>query len=532
LRDEALSGAATRRDLLRGAVAATALGAVGWSSGAAVAATAPLGSRAGLGSAGAERVNPRHFAPAAQLRERQEALDGIGLRATGTPVHHRYVDDLARRLERVGAGGVTTEGVPLRRWQPTTWGLNVLEGEQAGPVHVAAYVPYSGRTPADGVTASLALVAPGPVDLPLAGKVAMFDVAPTPLAYAALDLNDYGTPEHPDGYNPAALYDRPWLSALQMPHRMQALRAAGAVAAIGVLDLPAEAADGSYFPYDGVIRDLPTLYVDRDVGAELRKVAIAGGKVRLTLDAEIEQVTTPNVYGFIPGRSDELVILHSHHDGTNGLEDNGPEAILAMSQYLTGLPPDSIPRTILVLLSTGHFAGGWNTLGANAFIERHRDGLVARTAAAVTVEHLGALEWLARPDGGFALTGRPEEGGFFASPFDAVIDPARAALRAARFIPDRVMRPFSPNERSPDLRAWPGDGEGFWAIAGLPAANFITGPNYLLNSGISTTDKTDFAAARRQAIAFTELVLTLGRTPLEELHRHRPECSLCREPAA
>jgi hypothetical protein len=225
------------------------------------------------------------------------------------------------------------------------------------------------------------------------------------------------------------------------------------------------------------------------------------------------------------------VILHSHHDGTNGLEDNGPEAILAMSQYLAGLPPD-FPRTILVLLSTGHFAGGWNTLGANAFIERHRDGLIARTAAALTVEHLGALEWLAGPNGRFGLTGKPEDGGFFASPFDAVIDPAREALRAARFIPDRVMRPFFPNERSPDLRAWPGDGEGFWAIAGLPAANFITGPSYLLNAGISTTDKTDFSAVRRQAIAFTELVLRLGRTPLEELHRHRPECSLCREPGA
>jgi hypothetical protein len=487
--------------------------------GAALATTAvaALGGPLPTLAAPRRRVKPGGFASAARLREWQEALDDVGLRATASPAHHRYVEGLAERLERAGVVGVRTESIPLRRWEPTRWRLEVTHGARPGPRPVAAYIPYSGQTPPAGISSRLG---PG-------GKVALFDVPNVPLVHAAFDTADYGNAQHPPGYNPATPYVRPWVNQLEVPTLMEAAKAGGAEAAIGVLDLPAEAANGSYFPYDGVMRDLPSLYVDREVGAELKRLALTGGAVRLTLEARVDEVTTPNVYGFIPGRSDELVILHCHHDGTNGIEDNGQEAIVAMSEFLARL--GELPRTVLVLLSTGHMATGQG-FGAAEFVERHRDDLVGRTAAAVTVEHLGALEWLPGGSGRFGLTGRPEDGGFFAAPFDAVIDPAREALRGASFIPDRVMRPWLPHDESPNWVAWPGDGQPFWAQAGLPSANFITGPTYLLNAGMSTADKTDFAAMRRQAIAFTELVLALGSTPLDELRRHRTECTLCREP--
>ena len=42
-----------------------------------------------------------------------------------------------------------------------------------------------------------------------------------------------------------------------------------------MLDYPAAAADGSYFPYDGIIRGVPGLYVDRATGAALKDQARA-----------------------------------------------------------------------------------------------------------------------------------------------------------------------------------------------------------------------------------------------------------------
>ena len=44
---------------------------------------------------------------------------------------------------------------------------------------------------------------------------------------------------------------------------------------------------------------------------------------------------------------------------------------------------------------------------------------------------------------------------------------------------------------------------------------------------MTTVDKTDFDLMRRQAIAFADLVVGLGRTPADELRQRRTECALC-----
>jgi hypothetical protein len=511
--------------MLQRGLAMAAAGASANLLGPGAALAAPRRRPAPLGATDATRVNPRQFTPLGKLRDWQDALDDVGLRATGSSVHDRYVASLADRLERVGVKNVRTEPVPLKRWEPGRFGLEVVGGGAPGaapmapgPVPVASYVPYSGRTPAAGVTGTLSLT-------PAPGSIVLFDVPPVPLATGVFDALDYGSPHHPAGYSPATVYDRAWVSQIPLVNVLNNLSSAaaggaGPAGAIAILDLPAHAAQGMYMPYDGVLRDIPAVFVDRDVGAKLKQVAAAGGTVRLTLEADVRSVTTPNLLGVIPGRSDELVILQSHHDGTNGIEENGPEAILAMAQYLARIPRRRLPRTILILLSTGHFAG--DALGTTTFCTAHKDDLIKRTAAAVTIEHLGALEWLAGPDGNFRLTGNAEFGGMFASPVPAFVDPARVALQRARVTEDRVMRPWSPDQRAPDGLRWPGDGMPFWAVSGLPAGNFITGPAYLLNYGIPMRDKIDIAAMRRQAIAFTDLVLKLGRVPLAQLQTRSP----------
>jgi hypothetical protein len=501
----------TRREAIRRGVA---VGAVASFGGLLEPALSTARGRPGrrLTAGDALQVDPREFMPFGELRGRQERLNEIGLRATGSRVHARYADDLAARLERAGVGDVRTEPVPLLRWQPGEPALDVLEGAAAGPVTVANYIPYSGSTPAGGTTAPL-VVDPGGTLAPgsLAGRIVLFDVADAPLSNAFFDAIDYGQPHHSAGYDPSAPYLRPWAAAGGVGHRLDVLRAAGAIGAIAVLSVPAEAARGTYMPYDGKLRDIPALFLDSAAGARLRDVAQGGGSVRLTLTAEVDSITTPNLIGVIPGASDELVILQSHHDGTNGLEDNGQEAIVAMSQYLARLPRGALPRTVLVLLSTGHFAG--DALGTESFIARHRDDLIARTKASVTIEHLGAREWLPDAAGVYGPTGRYELGGFFSSPHSAVVDLARAALLQAEVTDDRTLRPFSPDPRAPNGKRWPGDGEGFWAMAGLPSVNFITGPTYLLGAGFDTSKLVDVAALRRQAIAFTDLVLRLTREP-------------------
>src|SRR5262249_47740879 len=158
---------------------------------------------------------------------------------------------------------------------------------------------------------------------------------------------------------------------------------AEAAACVCVLDLPADAAHGAYYPYDGVIRPVPGVFVDAATGARLFRAAAAGASARVELRSQTREVKTRNLLGLVPGASDELLLLHCPPDGPNATEDNGPNAIVAISQYLPRLPRRSLPRSVMVLLTTGHFAGG---AGVKAFVERHRNGTLRRTAAAVTLE--------------------------------------------------------------------------------------------------------------------------------------------------
>jgi hypothetical protein len=436
-------------------------------------------------------------------------LDRRGLRATGSPAHKEYIDDLARRMHALGLVDVHQEGQYMRRWTPHCWGL-MVDGES---VSTTSFVSYSGSTGPQGVTGKLSYQPVpgviGVVEVPAIGfPMAMFD---------SLDWDAPTQPAHDIDFFPETPFERVWLSQDLMRAALARFEQGGAAGLVIVVDLPAEHITDGYLLYDGVHRQIPAVFVSREAAAGLREAESRGAEAVLTLEAGVEQVETHNVLGLIPGVSDELIVLQSHTDGTNGLEDNGPEAILAMAGYLAAQPREQLPRTVLVLLTTGHFAieESW---GVEHFLYSHADDLVPRIAAVLSLEHLGALPSRVDRDRG---TDVPEHefGAFFTSPHRAVIDSVRAAMIDAAVTDARVLRPFVPDVsgHSPDGMTWPGDGGPFWHTAGLPTANFITGPDYLLNVE-SVMEFIDVEAMRRQAIAFTEATLELSAVPWQQLH--------------
>jgi hypothetical protein len=491
-------------------------GAVGaFVPGAAALARTAVGPRWPSGSLrarDAQRVNRSEFMPASQLLEWHRELDALGLRATGSTVQEGYIDTLHERLARAGVGQLRFESVPHRRWLAQRWSLHL--GNQ--PVQTASYIPYSGATNPGGLNGQLVSVDPQALPSPgsLRGKIALFSLPQQPLTFGEFAAVAYKSYDPAGILEPTATYARSWLSISTLIGILDSLVRAEAAACVCVLDLPADAAHGAYYPYDGVIRPVPGVFVDAGTGARLFRDAAAGATTRIELRSQTREIHTRNLLGLIPGASDELMLLHSHTDGPNAIEDNGPNAIVAISQYLTRLPRRSLPRSVMVLLTTGHFAGG---AGVKAFVERHRGGTLRRTAAAVTLEHLGALEWNPQPDGHSRLTGHAETGTVFTPESGALVNASYAALRRAHADPTSVLRPFVTAPGSPDGHGWPAEGTQLWTMGALPTANFITGPTYLLNWGIPTVDKLDVGRMRAEAIAFTEMLLALSRQPRSSL---------------
>ncbi|GAA1996613.1 hypothetical protein [Microbacterium pumilum] len=450
------------------------------------------------------RIHPDDFISTDELARWQQDLDDRGLRATGSAEHASYIADLADRLEAAGVRDVHLEPIPFQRWAPRIWSLQV----DGTDVPVTSYASYSGSTGPQGVAGPLSAV-------PTAGTIGVIQVTPPVMPSAMFDSLDWGAPAlplHAEGYNPNTPYKRLWLPN-GISEQLVLFEEAGAAGLILVIDLPEEQVRGGYLVYDGVFRDLPTLIVSGEAGAAI----LNGTDAHLTLDAEVVSTITHNVVGTIPGRSDELVVLQSHTDGTNGVEDNGPEAIIAMAEHLARR--DDLARGVVVLLSAGHFAIelAW---GVEAWLAAHKDDLVPKVAAAICLEHLGALP--SRSDVECGTDVSPYEfGAFFSSPHPVIIDLLRASLDRAEVTESLVLRPFVPLPGNPAVMMWPGDGGPFWHTAGLPAGNFITGPDYLLNVE-PVMEFIDVDALRRQAIAFTELILDLTDADWDDLHRHAP----------
>jgi len=147
------------------------------------------------------------------------------------------------------------------------------------------------------------------------------------------------------------------------------------------------------------------------------------------------------------------------------------------------------------------------------FIRRHRNDLVRRTNAALTIEHLGLREWDELASGSMAAN-RPVRTGRH----------VRARLEGARRrllhrTEARQGRPACSSRSTRTPAEWPTSrrGQYLFAVGEMPTSNYITGPTYLLNRGIRTTDMVNFKRVRAEAIAFTEMILRLGRTPRGKL---------------
>ena len=480
------------------------------------------------------------------VRKRQVAADqfGNGFRVSANRAEIDYIHYLASQLRKIGATEVTEEPYTFTSWSPKTTKLSVVQGPTPGPVKVAYFIPSSGSTGPAGLTAPVtylsvlsdvnlvgavytALTQHSPDNVVLAvqaalqnaigggvslsqaiasanvaGKIVMYDAPKLALpigAFQALSVyvnNSSGT------MGPETPYDRPFINQLVLIGAINvALKAAGAAGVIAVVDYPPAAADNAYVPFGGLaLASVPGIYLDRYTGAALKQQIVDSGltplTVKLTLDATESQATSYNVSGLIPGSCETQILVSSHSDGPNSIEDNGPAAILSIADYFARAPASQRRRGLKIVFTGGHMVG---SPGINSYIEEHHADLTAKVLTAIEIEHLGAREWLEISPGTMALDGLPEPlvlyAGLGSVQQDENITFAKNFDRSLVTIP----LPF-------------GEGPAWANEAALPKIQVITGPVYLLNGPLKevSTEYTDYELQQRQITAFIQMILNLN----------------------
>ena len=448
--------------------------------------------RAAQGGAGRNpaltKVNRSFLPTAAEVRNWHAIKDSKGgPTLTGSPSWHNYLEMLEKEWRTLGVRDIFRNPIPYTRWYTTeypddsNWSLHV-DGKK---IRVANYGCNSGQTPDKGVTGPLVIYQDGMPEEALRGKIAVIIKNPSPGLSRGLD--DYEYLSNPETFqNPLKPYDDQKLLSpfpiMGLQSAMEPLIKAGAAGPVIAMSLPFEATTGLYTFGVPVLHQMPTLYVDRDTGAELATAAKAGKAGTLRLIAKTEQVTGYQLFGYLPGKDygtpqDQQILLITHTDGPSISQENGAIGILAMVKYFSRIPQSERPRSLMLFYDCRHFMPGAERAFANEdYVVSHPD-VYSKVIASMGIEHLGQMK--VEEGGGkpFHRTNVPDLTTIYVTNNQTVVDLALAAVKDNTVPRTQVQSPGRKGIHGGEQGPWYGLGSiaNRRGIPGVAAIGPLTG---------------------------------------------------------
>lgn len=390
------------------------------------------------------------------------------------------------QFEELGLENVRLEPVPLTRWEPVEWSLEVIESPSGETRELDCFpLPYT--APTEEIEVELvAFDETNPAAV--RDKASLVDNAPLRLppafmataSSAAETLDATQRVVDPENTFEGQEHIVPFSGGLQ--EVAEPSMEAGARAFVGALiDYPGDSFE-YMVPYDGIERDIPAVWVRGSDGEWLREQLAAGPvRIRLRIDSTLEEFESHNVVGELPGADDDMVIVGSHHDGpwASAVEDSsGISLVLAQATFWAAQPQESRPHRMVFLLNGGHMCGG---AGLLKFVDDHADEL-DNVVLEVHLEH-AALDFAENADGELEPTGECVPRWFFVSRIEPLEEAVFGALTDEQLHRSMIC---APNAISPQP---PTDG-AFFHNAGVPVMHFLAAPFYLFDS-MDTLDKID-----------------------------------------
>jgi hypothetical protein len=469
-------------------------------------------------------ANPARLASTGAMRDWNRALDGFGVRTTGSRNHVRYVNWLERRLD--GIPGVTVDSLRYRfhRWQARGASLRVTLGGQERTIQPAGPVPYSKPSSANGSGAPLVYL-PTDTDITAAnsaGRIVVRDLVGGQLQNSLFELVAWSIFDPNNTFDPNGVYKRDWLNG-QPTTDMEAAGAAGAAGVLFVHEFPRDQIRGHYRPYEGIHWKVPALHLGVDEGEQIKQAIAAGsaGAGRIAIDAQTKRrARTRTLVAKLDGPGRRRVVVETHSDGVNALWDNGSVPILAIANYFARLPRRCRPGPMEFVLTTAHLYqrldgrthGAGDELYARKLDRAYDRGTVKLVLA---LEHLGAYEWEAVPRGGgqpgytLRRTDRSEPSTTFVTESPFLVNTLERGVKRRQLDRSLLLKGTGLPEDShvPPYCSFGGEGTPYMRHL-IPTVGFITAPWTLFNAGYGL-EQIDFPLLRKQTLLFTDFLLQL-----------------------
>jgi len=409
-------------------------------------------------------------------------------RRPGTPEGHKAEQWVAKKLKELGLENVTLDPIPITVWRAKSWSLKVEDKEV--PCFFIVNTAFTGQ---NGVTAPLIYVGEGkPKDFTktdVSGKIVVAEVPfpymPTGLLINALKI--LGASYYvSDPDNSLTLKTGQYLNFVRTNfiggsteknapvndvYWLAFKNRAKAICLI-LKNQPSNS-NSHYGPYDGIMKPMPGLWIGKYDGIELRKKAKAGAMAKLVLVGDTALGKMHNVWGVLPGRSDEIIMITSHHDAPfkGAVEDgSGVAQVLAQAKIWSRVPKEKRARTLIFVIDAGHFYG---SQGGHFFAKEHKD-LMNRTRVLITLEHLGGKE-VKEKNKKYVETNELALTVMFTSTDALTIATVFNALKRK---PVKKTVPIAADLLAP---APTSDAAGYVLEAGVPVISWIGCPYYLLD---------------------------------------------------
>ena len=444
-------------------------------------------------------------------------------RRVGEPGGLAGEDYFFEKLTELGLSDVRKEPVYMDVWRADDWSLIVDVQEESVEIP-ASFCVYTGFTPADGVSGGLVYVGRGTeADFKgsdVTGKIVVADMDFGSMPYLPVILLKglyFYDPERTIGWWDSQVV--PWsrknwrTNYLEEDESVDVYSRAFYLGAAGLVWILADQPTNNntnYALHDGVMKSLPTLYVGKKDGELLRKLADDNHiTATLTQTGSIEPGVMHEVYGTLPGISDEAILITCHHDAPfkGYIQDaTGMATVLALAEYFSSFAREDRPRTLIFLANAGHFYGD---RGIEVLVERHREDFFSDVVLTINLEQVAAGEFVEGPDGEYVATGLPQPRVVMVPESLVVIDSIRDAIRSWNLTRSIVIPLTAFSERPPGAVRPIFDEE-------IPIIQYISGPVYLL-SDADTRDKIDQDELVPVVSAFIDIIETLSVAPGESL---------------
>jgi hypothetical protein len=454
-----------------------------------------------------------------EIQRDLEAICKVPHRRIGTEQAHEIEDFLVSKCKELGLESVKKEPIEVINWSAKNWKLKI--SAENGEMEVPSFYMLNTRfTTEKGITAPLVYIGSGKEKdfkkVDVRDKIVVADIeCPTlPLGKLIKLTKLFYVSDPSNSIDETTELILTFVLSNLPPQAIGGKRREDSVywqaydkGALGLIlilrDYPSNI-NSHWGPYDGVMKPIPALYVGKYDGIKVREIIKEeNAQCTLILEGSQEPGIAHNIWGVLPGNSEEMIMISSHHDSAfKGASEDGTGVAMVLAQLRawSTVPKKERPRTLLFCLTAGHLYGG---IGAESFADKYKDTMLKNVLVDLNLEHLCAKEVIEDPKThDFKLTNNLSIGALFISRNEHLVAPVIKVCRGYNIermllIPDNFFA-------TPPI----GEAGHFATKADLNVIHWIRSPYYLLTVE-DTLDKIDMVKLHSTAQCISDLIVSL-----------------------